>query len=656
MELICSVIKNCLICFILISSFFTVTCENCTAQSWFDSPIDINLDFTEANYNQITQEYYGNLNERIEMIFHVDIKNISLSNNITIHIIAYLRGFDTPQDDEEEPSIFDIGNNTNAKYRKTMDLYSSDFKPITLGTIIEMDMHYLFINFSFHTAGSWVINILYEKAPNMYIFSDSYLLSIHITQKNTELVNILLISLAILFIISAIAIDINQKWNYRKIIRYYRKWKAKKKRTITKLISIVIILAIIKNYNQKMDRRRKNKRSYMGWMTKKKRIIKKIISIVIILILVFITIFYLLFPPRTYVQIVSDMDSKMDKDGSFHIAWIKYIQPKSSSSYDDLNDFDQIDKHGSLYYTKINIRNDVRWTIPIATEKYDSITSVKLLLDNEGNPHIFWTGSNHIYQVEVKEKKVSPIKNTNCGHLVFKINGEIASNNTIYITGCGGLKIFLPDGRILSNNTIVAHSTFMDQTNNLHLFRYSFDENNSFIANHIVLTNKSQWITSSLNISIEGEKRAIHLYMNPKMIVQSNNILILTDWYKYGTELIDPPKRDLLILNISNNSYNITKIMSNLPYSNGNKFYSVFAIYNDRIYGSYSDLAFANKRNFYILLYENGKDWKSNKIDFRIWNILEDEHHVVYGIGQPYKYQSMDKDLTRSFVEIKLES
>jgi hypothetical protein len=411
----------------------------------------------------------------------------------------------------------------------------------------------------------------------------------------------------------------------------------------------------MKNNKQKINRRKINKIYYRESRTKKKRIVKRIISIVTILILVFIAIFYLLFPPKTYVQIVGNMDSKMDNYGSFHIAWIKYIRLKSSNSNDDLNYFDELDIHGSLFYTQINIRNDTRWTIPIATEKYDSITSVKLLLDYEGNTHIFWTGFDKVYQVEVKEKTVSPVKSTSCGHMVSRINGEIASNNTIYITGCGGLKIFLPDGRIFSNITFVATSTFMDQSNNLHFFRYIYDNNNSFIANHMVLTNNGQWIASSLNISMDGERRPFHLRINPLMIAQSNNILILIDWYNYGTDPMAPPTRELLILNISKNACNITKILTNLPFSH-NRFYTVFTIYNDRIYGFYSNLASGKKRNFYILLSENGKDWKSKMIDFRLWNILKDENHVVYGIGQPYKFQSMNKDLTRSFVTIKLES
>lgn len=593
----------------MVSSFNPTMTNTAQGQAYEEFPLAMNIGKIDANYDQIQNNYYAGVDERVQVFFSIEILNASSSKNPTVHVIAFMAGYARDSRTDPHMSIDTInkmrGDDAIRNYEKTKDVLTSDYQAITFKELNEKKIESISVNFTFHTAGEWTIQVVYELGPGVYYSRGDTNERIVINQKNSDVSSYSLFGLSFTFIILAIIADIiHRRLTGRKKVST-KKWWARKKKTVAALISIFVVI-----------------------------------------LLIFYSIFYVLYPKPSYVQIIGDMDGKVDAHGRIHIAWVKHIEQKYSDSLDDMmRNFDyQGSIGGSLYYTKIDTNSMTTTTIPI---KQGSIAShVNLLLDSKGHPHIFWQGSNgfrgfgyDINYVEVKPEGAGSIKSMTCKYMYSnEIFVEIAKNDTFFVSGCNGLSAILPDGTTWSNMNLSADSTSMDIDGNLHMARQG-SKNGTTYFEHWILDKNGTISNVTLNVSVPED-----IWPRIRQIgARRNGDLFMTVlWRESG-------KNDMRVWSFQGNITNSTTIYSFNSYNDYGSF-STMSVIDDKVYGFYSGIEPANEKSWHLFYSENGTEWETKSTNYRVWKIVTNNDGRVYGLGQVFSYQPMSKDLVQTIM------
>ena len=594
--------------FLMISSFNPSITNTAQGQKYEDFPLALNVGKIDANYDQVQNNYHAGIDERVQVFFNVEIRNASSTKNPTVHVLAFMYGFARDSRTDSHMSIDTInkirGDDAIRNYERTKDVLTSDYPAITFKELNEKKIESISVNLTFHTAGEWTIQVVFELSPGVYYSQGDMGERIIINQKNSDINSFSLFGLSFTFIILAIIADVIHRILTGRKRASTKKWWAGKKKTVAALISIFIVI-----------------------------------------LLIFYSIFYVLFPKPSYVQIIGDMDGKVDAQGRIHVAWVKHIEQKYSSMDDMMRNFDyQGSVSGSLFYTKIDTNSMTTTTIPI--ELGTIASSVKLLLDSKGHPHIFWRefgiSRNNDYAfsyVEVKPEGVGSIKSISCKHQFSnEIFVEIAKNDTFFVSGCNGLSAILPDGTTWNDANLTAASTSMDADGNLHMIGEGW-KNDTVHIEHRIIDKNGNFSNTSLNISIPEHKWPSIQQIGAR---GDGDLFMIVLWQASSTN-------DIRIMRGHGNITNSTTIYSGDSY-NAQGSFSTMSVIDDKVYGFYSGMETLNEKSWHLFYSENGTEWETKSTTYRVWNIVNDSNGRIYGLGQVFRYQPMSKDLVQTIM------
>jgi hypothetical protein len=579
--------------------FSSVCSINVQAQSWLDNPVIISNEYIDAEYDPVNQVYKVDMNKEVRFNFDVEIRNYSKTNDLQVRIYALLYGFEKQIDDQEKDQ-YEKGQDVRALYEKTKDEYSSDFKGLSLQEILEHNITTLTVNFTFRTAGLWAIKVLYEMGPDKFYLEENTadgLSRIWVIPHDNDLGFYSFFALSFAFISLAVVLDLIQK-------RFMGLGKG----------------------------------SHKKWMASKRKKNAGLVAVFIIIIIVFSAVFFVLFPQPTYVQMIGHMDSKIDKNATLHVAWTRHTEVKYASSKEMMKDYDNVQHGGALYYTTINIADGKRTTILI-TSVY--VNMVRLELDQQQHPHIFYQTTGTIWHVEIGPEGRGKPENLGCKWSYDDFQVRISGNNTIYLLGCGGLKVLYPDGTSWTNDSIWARRTYLDQLDRLHMIKGYYDEKNKTGGIELITLSGHDLTTRLINIS--GYKlNAIGL--GPFVIEPNDDIIALI-----GRSISDngpPSKSELFLYKISGNETKTTTLFSaDFPPAGA---YHEMEMFDGKIYGFYSDFEIAPKKTFHMFTSTDGSNFTTRDVYFPIRSIVCSDNGEVYGVGYSFGYKSGETNLANS--------
>jgi hypothetical protein len=572
---------------------------NVQAQSWLDNPVIVSNEFIDAEYEPVNQVYKVNMNEKVLFNFDVEIRNYSKANNLQVHIYALLFGFEKQYNDHDKDQ-YQKGQDVKALYEKTKDEYSSDFKGLSLQEILEHNITTFSVNFTFRTAGLWEIKVLYEMGPDKFYLEENTadgLSRIWVMPHDNDPGFYSLFAVSFAFISLAVVLDMIQK-------RFMGLGKG----------------------------------SHKKWMASKRKKKAGLVAVFVIVIIVFSAVFFVLFPQPTYLQMIGNMDSKIDKNSTLHVAWTKYTELQYASSNEMMTDYEGVEHGGVLYYTKINIATGQRTTKLISAV---SVASVQLVLDSQDHPHIFYQTRNTIWHVEIGPDGPGKPENLGCKGISSFFLVRISGNDTMFALGCNGLTVMYPDGTSWTNDTLWARDAVVDQYDRFHMIRDYYDGKNKTGGMKYTILSGHEVTTKIINIS--GYKPN-SIGLGPIVIEPNGDIIVLIS--RSISNNGPPSKSEIIIYRFSGNETMTTTLFSaDFPPSGASLEMEMF---DGKIYGFYSGFERAPAKTFHMFTSVDGTNFNSKDVFFLIRSIVSSGNGEVYGVGFSYGYQSRQTNLANS--------